>query len=431
MLGDLQMKLQYATGKVALSALVLSITTSFPSYASDSFCSPSPLRTDAMDNPSKHAWDLFVMLNHPAKNKDTVRGEPDCTKPIGSPGSTSVWETWRNANSGVFFENGAEPPEDWGSVDKNDEKPGATPDFIDANGNVVRSMHDNAFNSDKKPAFSPIDGVFDVALGGGFGETRMNKATYDFIRNECLYSEEGLQRYAKAVAEGKKQQIQFPVDSIEVKAAWLDLEGQNIPKESWNSYYIAEYKGKKYGLSALHIITKEIPNWFWATFHHKDVPDNEYESKDGFPPPKIVENTVWSNYKLGGTQVDFTTPTGVPTKLSDHYVEYNFTNSSCITCHATAAISPQGRLPSAQAKALCAMTLNVPEKNITPDTCKKILGLDSFKPGTNQLMFERGTPDPNWFIVNGTQYIQTDFVWSVLQRAQKEKVDPPQRCIWK
>lgn len=422
------MKRPNATVGATLSALVLSIT--FPSYASESLCSPPPLRTDAMDHPSKHAWDLFLMLNHPARNKDTVRGEPDCTKPIGSPGTTSVWETWRNASSGVYLENGTEPPEDWGSPDKNDEKPGVTPELIDAAGNSVQSVHDNAFNSNMKPAFSPADGVFDVALGGGFGETRMNKATYDFIRSECLYSRDGLQRYAKAVAEQKKPQIQFPVDSIEVKAAWLDLELQNIQKEKWDSYYIAEYKGRKYGLSALHVITKEIPNWFWATFHHKDVPENKFESKDGFPPPKNLEGTVWSNYRLGGTQVDFVTSAGIPTKLSDHYVEYNFTNSSCITCHATAAISPKGLLPNAQKKALCAMTLNVPDHGVTPTTCKNIIGLQSFKPGTDELVFERGVPDPSWFVEDGIQYIQTDFIWSIL-RGNKETVDPPQRCIWK
>ena len=423
-------------------------------------CAEAPVRSDALDNPSKHAWNLFVTLNHPAKEKRVARGEPDCSKQIGEPGTTAVWETWRNAESEVYLSNGAEPPE-WQDTSLPDEKPGAVPPKpVDDLNQDIGSLHNlrEVRNGQKKdstqkkdsgqkidrPMFSP-DGIFSGA--GGFGETRMNKATYDFIRNECLFSKQGQQRYAKAVFDGKKPPIKFPVDSIEVKAAWLDFEKENIPQEKWGTYYTAEYtakqtpegepipegeqKKKKYGLVALHIITKDIPNWFWASFHHKDAPKNPHESGDTYGLPKILAGTVWENYVLGGTQIDFVQPTGSATILSDHYVEFGFQRSSCITCHATATISPTSSMPAAQPKALCAMTPNLTDAGLPLAACKRILGEDAFKPGTDELRSERGVPDPLWFQKDGKPYyLQTDFVWSITFRGRDEAASPPARCIW-
>src|SRR4051812_1663612 len=67
-------------------------------------------REDAMNFPSRHAWNLFMNVNHPAKDMKEGRGLPDLSKPIGAPGTTTVWETWRQATPEVFLENGAKPP---------------------------------------------------------------------------------------------------------------------------------------------------------------------------------------------------------------------------------------------------------------------------------------------------------------------------------
>ena len=404
--------------------------------SSHDYCDPALARTDALDNPSKHAWDLFVTLNHPAKGKTVARGEPDCSKPIGTPGTTAVWETFRNAASEVYLSNGAEPP-DWQDASLPDEEPGTVPPkAVDASGQEIRSFHGIAQVPEGKhhmlrgihPQFSP-DGIFNNK--GGFGETRLNKTTYDFIRDQCLFSVEGQQRYAKAVVDSKKSPISFPVESIEVKAAWLDFEKEKIPQDKWNTYYTADYNHKKYGLVALHILTKDVPNWFWASFHHKDSPGNLYEVKDTYGQPKILAGTVWENYRLGGTQTDFVNPTGTATKLSDYYVEFGFQRSSCITCHATATISPTSSMPGAQPRALCAITPDLPDAGLALATCQKILGQDAFIPGTNQLRIERGVPDPVWYEKNGKPYfLQTDFVWSITFRGRPEKSPPPARCIW-
>jgi len=412
--------------------LLLSDETNAQPATAGGYCKVVPSRADAVDWPSKHAWELFIALNHPAIDENIERGVADCSKPIGTPGTTAVWETWRNASTEVYLADGAEPP-DWSDTSLPDAKPGTVPEIhtfelaTAADRKRQLSFHDSA--SRFHPAFSPEDGVFrDV---GGFGETRMNRSAYEFIRRQCLYSADGQKRYAKAIEDGKKPPVSFPPDAIEVKAAWLDFEKEKTPTDKQRTYYSAEYEGKKYGLVALHIITKDIPNWFWASFHHVDAPENKFESPDTFGRPTILDGTVWQNYRLGGTQVDFVSPTGSATILSDHYVEFGFQRSSCITCHATAAISSSGRRMPGQPLALCAMNGTVPALDLDLPACKKLIGEYSYFPNSDRLIVERGVPDPHWFETNGkTVFIQTDFVWSIPFRGQPEKAPPPKRCEW-
>ena len=71
--------------------------------------------------------------------------------------------------------------------------------------------------------------------------------------------------------------MDFPIDTIEVKAEWLPLS----ELKAWNGvsaedaaslYYInkARFGGEMVpvALVALHITTKLVPSWNWATFEH-------------------------------------------------------------------------------------------------------------------------------------------------------------------
>jgi hypothetical protein len=198
----------------------------------------------------------------------------------------------------------------------------------------------------------------------------------------------------KAVLDGKKPTLVLPFDSIEVKAVWLEFTPADLAAKRDKKYYVAQENGKTYGLTSFHILTKDIPNWFWATFHHVDAPKNEFETPDTYGRPKELAGTVWENYVLGGTQVDFISSIGEPTILSDHYIEFGFQRSSCITCHAQANASPDGSGGPSQ----------------TADI---------------------GPPAPGQFLKNGKQfYFQTDFLWSIPFRARPEAQAPPARCIW-
>ena len=346
------------------------------------YCGNAPNRTDAMDFPSKHAWNLFMSLIQPAKDIKTARGQPDCAKKIGTPGTTSVWETWRLARTEVFLADGSEPPA-WEDTSLPRGYLGTVPDATPsphANFKRLTTLFDPETNN----------GVF--AGRGGIGETHMNRATYDFIKKNCLYSTTGLNRYAASVAEGKKQALSFPTDSVEVKAVWIEFTSEDIAKKRHLRHYIATVTGKTYGLVSFHVLTKDTPNWFWATFHHVDNPKGQFETPDTYVRPSVLDGTVWANYVLGGTQVDFITPTGAPTIVSDHYIEFGFEKSSCMTCHANANGSPDGSKGPAQ-------TLGI------------------------------GIPLPETFLKNGKPFfMQTDFVWSIPFRAKPSTKPLPTSC---
>ncbi|RWA75338.1 MAG: hypothetical protein EOQ28_09590 [Mesorhizobium sp.] len=307
------------------------------------FCdkvTPGLKRTDAVDCPSKHAWDLFLLVNHPAADPKKGRGIPDDSKKIGDPGTTVVWETWRLSGGEVFLEAGAKPPIDFNDMTMPGAPPfGKVPERSKAA--LIQAGEAHPLGG-AEILFDPNDGIFQGV--GGFGESRMNKATYDFVLAQGLYNLNGQQKYALEYLMGKRPLISFPPESMEVKAAWIELTDDQIKKGEDKKYYLADYKGKKYGLVGLHILTKDLPNWFWATFHHKDHPTEKFdkgvETKDVLGPPDVLKGTVWENYKLGGTQIDFVDLIGNPTMLSDAYIEAGFVKSSCISCHAYATASP-------------------------------------------------------------------------------------------
>lgn len=368
-------------------------------------CRTSPQRVDALDFPSRHAWNLFMVLNHPSADKTIARGSPDCAKPFGAPGTTSVWETWRLARTEVFLRDGSEPPQ-WTdlSLPTGTGGVGQTPEeTFHVARNEPRVAGDSARPSIQIDT-GPNQGVFTDS--GGIGETHMNKVTYEFIKQNCLWSSDGLRRYAKAFVDGKKPLLVFPADSIEVKAVWLEFTPQAIGEGKPRRYYTAREGDKLYGLTTLHVLTKDVPNWFWATFHHKDAPANPFELFDTHGQPAQLKGTVWENYVLGGTQTDFVTSTGKASILSDHYIEFGFQKSSCITCHATAHGSPDGTVGPTQPMALALL------RDKTGDD-------------------ERGPPFPSWYLKDGKPFfMQTDFVYSIPFRARREMAAPPSRCLW-
>jgi hypothetical protein len=297
-------------------------------------------RDEAMDAPNKHAWDLFQLLNHPAADPVKGRGLPDLSKNIGAPGTMAVWETWRLARTEVFLANDERPP-DWNDL----SLPGSPTDPAN-HGKVPEPTKPEIL---KSPAlakngahilFDPPDGIFKGH--GGFGETRMNRAAYEFIQKEHLYSAAGAMEYAKAYLAKQKPAIAFPVDAIEIKVAWRELTPNELASGADKTFYVATLQGKTYGLVTLHIITKDVPNWFWATFHHVSSPATAKEIPDTFGRPRTLDGTVWQNYVLGGVQTDFITTTGSTILLSDAYLEKGFERSSCITCHANATVGPPG-----------------------------------------------------------------------------------------
>jgi hypothetical protein len=245
-------------------------------------------------------------------------------------------------------------------------------------------------------------------------ETRMNKETYEFVRTTKLFNVEG----QESLVDAGQRTIEFPKTSKEVKAQWREISEADKPRYHWTTLTDQQGQQKIYGLVALHITTKDLPNWFWATFEHVDNklpssqggrPGNEgwlLPSRDRvaceaapFDCEKIptsfgLEGTKWAYYRLRGTQIEFTDSRGNPTLLANSKPEEGFQlTSSCITCHAMATI---GKRKGDRANRL-----------------------EFFKDDGSGFV---GTPNPAWFESDGAggKYTQLDFVWSFF-RAQRVK----------
>jgi hypothetical protein len=138
----------------------------------------------------------------------------------------------------------------------------------------------------------------------------------------------------------------------------------------------------------MHISTKQLPNWLWATFEHQLNPGrcdtmgcyDEFGVAGGgtnieplpTPQPGAVQNqypacakspalaamfstaglaAIWKNYCLKATQIDFLSTQnatiGLPVLDGDSVIEritadVPIAQSSCITCHAYAAVTTSG-----------------------------------------------------------------------------------------
>jgi hypothetical protein len=352
-------------GGLALAAAALSVGPA-----------PAAEPNRAMSRPDQVAWELLAQIARPA-GSDNV-----------------VFETW--ASDADTF------------VDK--------PRWPDA----VRKVLINRVqpvNSKQQGAVSPARHCAAGRVAWCIGkESLRNRPAFDFIVDNNLTTQRGL-----AVFFGRT--MDFPIDTIEVKAEWLPLS----ELKAWNGvsaedaaslYYInkARFGGETVpvALVALHITTKLVPSWTWATFEHWKNPgrcdDEGCRDTFGAAQPVVAANQkpehgydkcapseslrrlfaeagvadIWLNYCLKGTQTDFITTTGEPTRLGNSVAEtvnagVPHGRSSCMTCHAEAAFDKRGK----PAKA---------DPNI-------------------------GAPLPKWFIGSGTreapQFRQADFVWAV------------------
>ncbi len=120
------------------------------------------------------------------------------------------------------------------------------------------------FNNEQMSNFSPhfidpkVSTLFDF-------EVRMNQSLFNQVRDRNLYSVEGLQQKLKAIQKsGEIKDIFFKSDTKEIKAAWVKISEEQKSQYHWRTIDRVNADGVKvteiWGLAALHIITKDIPN---------------------------------------------------------------------------------------------------------------------------------------------------------------------------
>jgi hypothetical protein len=244
----------------------------------------------------------------------------------------------------------------------------------------------------------PLEPAHEFAGGGS--EVRINKPLFDYVVQNRLWYVEGQE---EAFAKGAR--VDAPVSSKEIKAVWRVIDPSEKTRYHWH-----ELGGQIFGLVALHLITKDIPAWTWATWEHvdnssacKELPcrDAFGRSPSGAVSPELealfVQKNLpryWLNYRLVGTQVSYTDLIGRPVILGNSVIENGFvTESSCMTCHSRSTIGPP-----------MAGTTRPNRLSVFPA--------------------EFGTPDSTWYINSATnpsttKFMQLDFVWSFLRAKRR------------
>ncbi|MEI9990398.1 MAG: hypothetical protein WDM86_10190 [Rhizomicrobium sp.] len=307
-------------------------------------------------SPDRMAWDVFAAM----------------TAPAGAPGVKAVaFETWASDDD---IYSGKSPK--WPA-------PGAK--------HLTRSLAAvSELLAVHGAAAPPADCLPKDGKAGNFPpgacigeEVQHNRPVFQYIVANNLYSTAGL-----AAAYGATKPIDFPKDSIVVKADWVLIAdllrwlpyAYRTAADVRRAYYTntATMNGRagEYALVGMSVQSKALPQWLWMTFEHRSNPGrcdiigchDDFGALLANLPSRLVPNTdygpclktlalvqlfasrhldpVWTNYCLKGTQVAFGTAAG-PTILANSVIErmnkgVPVPDTSCITCHAYSAFDKHG-----------------------------------------------------------------------------------------
>jgi len=318
----------------------------------------------AFDAPAKLAWRQFVFVNAPQGSR--------------SGGAPVLWETWASAEE-VFADPNTTPR--WPASARS----GGSEDELVQRA-LFRSLarQGNETGDDRRVGAVGSDSPEDAA------EVRYDRTAFDWIVLKQLWYLQGQQKWFDLYALNQPVDVDFPPGSTLIKASWSAIREEDKPRFHWRFE-----SGRVWGLTALHVTSKILPGWFWATFEHVENPGlaavvhpDPFGLDGGQPSRSLLDlmrgagldEAVWGHYRLVGTQADYTERDGAPVVLGNSVIEAGFTAaSSCRTCHVRATIGEGGRRLS-------------------------------FDPLV-------GAPDPAWFVTPShppaRRYLRLDYAWSL------------------
>ncbi|MDA8018446.1 MAG: hypothetical protein MPN21_13475 [Thermoanaerobaculia bacterium] len=362
------------------------------------------------NQPYRFMWQKFVKLNRMAR----IQWEVVLANGQTASTNNAVWETF--AEDGFTFPSDPDPanPPQWEDrIEYLKRQDRAQP---------VRALHVASAGDSSDP--QPIELVY------------RNRAAFDYIIDNGLWYTQGIAAFFKS-----GQEVEFPTDAIEVKGNYIPITEDQKPQYHWN--YI---NGELYGLVASHVITKDLPNWTWATFEQwsnagrcdflgcrdcfgqTPVFTPSHTDKVGQTYPAETQTArlldlyrkagyegayfeAYKQYRIKGVMIDFADSTGNPNFLGNSVTEDGFVQTaSCMSCHARAAVTPDGK----NAFPIFGEFQGWPLSQTTPSQ----FGITFITPF--------GYPDRNWYTTfngNGSQrlFLQTDFVWAIPFKAQPAK----------
>jgi hypothetical protein len=405
-------------------------------YSENAYGEPGGTKADekqASEDPTQYAWRLFTFLNQQAKADEP--GVPDPNKqPWTNPDDNVdvVWESWALASGEVFLADGQNPGP-WGGWPRSGAPPrkkglsrGLT---LGAAERAVEVSHLRAALG--SPAPMPPLSAADRALLASVQltalpidnsitnqdnqEVRMNRSAYETIRTGGLYNQKGI---AKAAAAHRACFVTFNRAAKEIKAAWLHFTECDVYEFApdclarKSSYHWRRIQNGNlvqiWGLEGMHIISKDLPTWFWADFIHRDCevdqlckPTKFQSQTSPLGAPNSAKQTgtvIWDNYQLRGTETGFMRDGQNATLFNPMIDGKAGPESSCITCHAYAS-----------ALVMRSQALGSPSQ--LQDTGSGFPAECKFHNNCGQAAASRNSRQTRIFS-------QSDFVWSMILRAK-------------
>ena len=354
------------------------------------------------------AWDLFLALNAPAV-------------PTRAGDGPVVWERW--ANTADVYRDDAADPGPWPASSFGET---ATPKRFE-------SLAAEGFENARHIVAGRMVPVGDPpANARRLIEIRMNRLSFDYIRAAGLYSLDGQMQKVE-----RREAIDFPLGAIEVKASWRPIDASERARYHSLPVRFANGRTRWFGLSALNIAAKRSPQWFWASFEHRDNAsrrDGEgwrLASRDRFacgqdpadcnrvPAGIGLEAGVWKNYRLRGSMSQYVDDAGIPERLGNSELESGLQESaSCMTCHARATLAVVGDKPE---------RLDVLD-TFELDESRRMRGDDHAPGAARRRRGFVGAPDPRWYEARSAdgrivgRFEPMDFVWSLARAKPRRTV---------
>lgn len=199
-------------------------------------------------------------------------------------------------------------------------------------------------------------------------EVREGGAAEDYIAGTNLWN-----RFGQQQAAANQDDIQFPRPAVEIKADWISLSSigydcSNLPPGFADSIHVETVNGNCFALAGMHLISKLLDKWIWATFEPQNSVTNPFRCAvlgcyDPFGSRPAKSNgritqlsrrlqqlmdaanlaPEWRNYRLDAVQIDFFSPKLLGNSIIEgENVGMQLTQASCISCHAVSSVKSDG-----------------------------------------------------------------------------------------
>jgi hypothetical protein len=201
-------------------------------------------------------------------------------------------------------------------------------------------------------------------------EVRENGATEDYIAGTGFWD-----RTNQKSAAGHGFDIEFPRPAVEIKADWIEVSSIGT-NQAYNCNNIGQtglihvetVDGSCFALAGMHLISKLLDKWIWATFEPQNSVTNPFRCQvlgcnDPFGSKPAMSNgantqltpalkklmdaaglpSEWYNYRLDAVQTDFFRPKLLGNSIIEgENVGMNLKQASCISCHAVSSVKDDG-----------------------------------------------------------------------------------------